>query len=99
MTLEPNATALPTLLTDCVLIGHAKKADVIFTPRQWFAICAHMMNENPVNFFLILFRDKNGEAIQKSFPRRREKADPVGLGHDDWQSEVSDIDWILSNKP
>ena len=68
MTLEPNATALPTLLTDCVLIGHAKKADVIFTPRQWFAICAHMMNENPVNFFLILFRDKNGEAqFKKAF--------------------------------
>jgi hypothetical protein len=43
--------ALPTLLTDCVLVGHAKKADVVFTPRQWFAMCAHMMNENPATFF------------------------------------------------
>ena len=62
MTLELDATALPTLLTDCVIVGHANKADVVFTPRQWFAICAHMMNENPANFFLMLFCNKNGEA-------------------------------------
>ena len=43
--------ALPTLLTDCVLIGHAEKADVVFTPPQWFAMCAHMMNENPNTTF------------------------------------------------
>ena len=68
MTLKLDATALPTLLTDCVIVGHAKKADVVFTPRQWFAICAHMMNENPVNFFLMLFCDKNGEAqFKKAF--------------------------------
>jgi hypothetical protein len=54
--------ALPTLLTDCVLVGHAKKADVVFTPRQWFAMCAHMMNENPANFFLMPYQDKNGAA-------------------------------------
>src|SRR5215831_15799186 len=60
MKLELNATALPTLLTDCVLIGHAKKADVIFTPRQWFAMCAHMMNGNPDNFFLMAYRTNNG---------------------------------------
>lgn len=53
---------LPTLLTDCVLVGHAKKADVVFTPRQWFAMCAHMMNENPANFFLMPYQDKSGEA-------------------------------------
>jgi hypothetical protein len=53
---------LPTLLTDCVLVGHAKKADLIFTPRQWFAMCAHMMNENADNFFLMPYRDKDGKA-------------------------------------
>ena len=52
---------LPTLLTDCVLLGHAKRADVVFTPRQWFAVGAHMMNENPQNFFLMPYV-KNGEA-------------------------------------
>jgi hypothetical protein len=53
---------LPTLLTDCVLVGHARKADVVFTPRQWFAMCAHMMNENPENFFLMPYQDKDGQA-------------------------------------
>jgi hypothetical protein len=52
---------LPTLLTDCVLVGHAKKADVVFTPREWFALCIHMMNKNPSNFFLMPYRDGDGE--------------------------------------
>ena len=52
---------LPSLLTDCVIVGHARKADVVFTPRQFFAIGAHMMNENPPNFFLIPYRDKGGQ--------------------------------------
>ncbi len=25
---------LPSLLTDCVLVGHARKADLVFTPRS-----------------------------------------------------------------
>jgi hypothetical protein len=54
--------SLPTLLTDCVLVGHAKKAGVVFTSRQWFAMCVHMMNENPTNFFLMPYRDKDGKA-------------------------------------
>jgi hypothetical protein len=49
--LELASATLPTLLTDCVLVGHAKKADVVFTSRQWFAICAHMRNKNPANSF------------------------------------------------
>jgi hypothetical protein len=54
--------ALPTLLTDCVIVGHAQKADVVFTPPQWFAMCAHMHNENPDNFFMTPFRGKDGKA-------------------------------------
>jgi hypothetical protein len=54
--------SLPTLFTDCVLVGHARKADVVFTSRQFFAMCAHMMNENPANFFLMPYQDKNGTA-------------------------------------
>jgi hypothetical protein len=60
--LELSSATLPTLLTDCVIVGHAKKADVVFTKRQWFAMCAHMRNENPANFFLMPYRDKNGNA-------------------------------------
>jgi hypothetical protein len=52
---------LPMLLTDCVLVGHARKADLLFTPPQYFAICAHMLNENPANFFLMPYRDKEGQ--------------------------------------
>jgi hypothetical protein len=59
--LELASATLPTLLTDCVLVGHAKKADVVFTPRQWFAMCTHMRNENQANFFLMPYL-KDGQA-------------------------------------
>jgi hypothetical protein len=52
---------LPSLLTDCVLVGHARKADVVFTPRQWFALCVRMMNDNPAGFFLKPYRDNDGQ--------------------------------------
>ena len=54
--------SLPTLLTDCVIVGHACKADVVFTPRQWFALCVRMMNDNPADFFLKPYRDNDGQA-------------------------------------
>jgi hypothetical protein len=60
--LELASATLPTLLTDCVLVGHAKKADVVFTSREWFAMCAHMRNENPANFFLMPYQNKDGNA-------------------------------------
>lgn len=53
---------LPSLLTDCVIVGHAQKADVVFTPAQFFALCAHMMNNNPQNYFLMPYQDKDGKA-------------------------------------
>jgi hypothetical protein len=62
MKLELASAVLPALLTDCVLVGHAKRADIVFTPRQWFAMCIHMMNENPSNFFLMPYKDKNDKA-------------------------------------
>lgn len=62
MTTPLALRALPSLLTDCVIVGHAEKADVIFTPPQYFALCAHMHNENPDNFFLMPYRDKDGKA-------------------------------------
>jgi hypothetical protein len=45
-----------------VIVGHGRKADVVFTPRQFFALCAHMLNENPQNFFLMPHQDENGKA-------------------------------------
>jgi hypothetical protein len=66
--------ALPTLLTDCVLVGHAKRADYVFTSRQFFALAAHMMNGNPANFFLMPYRDKDGSPkFAKAFGADAEK--------------------------
>src|SRR5262245_37075653 len=65
--------ALPTLLTDCVIVGHAKKADVIFTPRQWFALCAHMLNENPQTFFLMAYIKNGQPKFAKSYNVRADK--------------------------
>jgi hypothetical protein len=65
--------SLASLLTDCVIVGHARKADVVFTPRQWFAICMHMHNENPANFFLMPYF-KDGQAkYSKAFKADVEK--------------------------
>jgi hypothetical protein len=59
--LELASATLPTLLTDCVLVGHAKRADVVFTPPQWFAMCFHMRNGNSANFFLMPYLNRDGE--------------------------------------
>ena len=59
--------ALPTLLTDCVILGHAEKADVVFTPPQWFAMCAHMMNNNPQNFFLMPYIEDGKPKFAKAY--------------------------------
>src|SRR6266545_1861944 len=53
---------LPTLATNCVLVGHAQKADVFWTGNEFLALCDHMMNCNEANFFMIPYRDKNGKA-------------------------------------
>jgi hypothetical protein len=68
--------ALPTLLTDCVIVGHAQKADVIFTPRQWFALCIHMLNENPVNFFLMPYLKDGKAKFAKAYNARADERIP-----------------------
>jgi len=68
-----DAAALPTLLTDCVIIGHARRADVVFTARQWFAICMHMLTENPANFFLMPYLKDGHAKYSKAFKADVEK--------------------------
>ena len=53
---------LPTLLTECIIVGHAKKADVIWTKAEFLALCAHMLNENPQDCFMLPYRDEDGTA-------------------------------------
>ena len=51
---------LPTLFSDPVIIDHGSPADAVFTRQQWFAICAHLRNDNSSNCFLIAYRDECG---------------------------------------
>src|SRR6266446_9682844 len=54
------AERLPTLATLPVIIGHAKKADLVWTDEQFRDLCLHMLNGNPDKFFLMPYRDKTG---------------------------------------
>lgn len=45
MTLELDAAALPTLAANCVLVGHAQKADVVWTKTDFVALCDIMRIE------------------------------------------------------
>jgi hypothetical protein len=60
--LELDSAALPTLATNCVIVGHAQKADVVWTRDDFMALCEHMMNGNESNFFLIPYRKEDGTA-------------------------------------
>jgi hypothetical protein len=65
---------LPTFATNCMLVGHAQKADVVWTERDFLALCEHMMNGSEANFFMIPYRDKNGVAkFAKAWKPRAEK--------------------------
>jgi hypothetical protein len=57
----PKFVELPTLRTDPVFLGHAKKADLVWTQQQFTDLCRCMLNENPDNFFLVPYRDKTGK--------------------------------------
>ncbi len=53
-----QANASTPLLTDCLLVGHAKSAALVFAFEQWFALCLHMLQGN--NFFLMPYRRNDG---------------------------------------
>lgn len=60
--LPAMAGDLPQLATLPVIIGHAQKADLVWTDEQFRDLCLHMLNGNPDNFFLMPYRDsKTGE--------------------------------------
>jgi len=67
------AQRLPTLACNAVLVGHAKKADLIWSREDFFAICEHMRNGNEPNFFMIPYRDETG--IPRFVKAKRERAD------------------------
>jgi hypothetical protein len=62
MTLELDAVALPTLATNCVLVGHAQKADIVWSKTDFVALCEIMRNGNDPHFFLIPYQKEDGSA-------------------------------------
>jgi hypothetical protein len=60
---------LPTLANHCFIVGHAKRADVIWSEGDFLALCEHMLNENPPNHFLAAWIE-NGEAKFAKAPIR-----------------------------
>lgn len=55
---KPVAPRLPSLSNGCVIVGEAKRADLIWSAGDFLALCEHMHNDNPLNFFLSVWRDK-----------------------------------------
>jgi hypothetical protein len=62
MTLELDAAALPTIATNCVLIGHGQRADVVWTKTDFVALCEIMRNRNDSHFFMIPYQREDGTA-------------------------------------
>jgi hypothetical protein len=60
--LELDAAALPTLAANCVLIGHAQRADVVWTKTDFVALCEIMRNGNDRHFFMIPYQKEDGSA-------------------------------------
>jgi hypothetical protein len=74
MTLELDSSALPTLATNCVLVGHAQKADVVWTKQDFVGLCEIMRNGNDPHFFMIPYQKEDGTAhFAKAKKARAEK--------------------------
>ena len=53
-----NAVRLPTLANHCFIVGEARRADVIWSEGDFKALCEHMLNDNPPDYFLSAWIDK-----------------------------------------
>ncbi len=70
------------LATNCVLIGHCDRADVVWTGTEFRTLCEHMLNGNSQTDFMLVYRDQEnrpkfakanryatGRAIRQNFLR------------------------------
>jgi hypothetical protein len=68
--LPDAARRLPTLANHCFIVGEAKRADVIWSEGDFLALCEHMLNDNPPDYFLAAWIDKaSGQARFAKAPR------------------------------
>jgi hypothetical protein len=49
------------LATNCVLIGHCDKADVVWTWTEFRTLCEHMLNGNSQTDFMLVYRDDENQ--------------------------------------
>jgi hypothetical protein len=65
-----SSTRLPTLANHCFIVGEGKRADVIWSEGDFKALCEHMLNENPPDYFLSAWIDEaSGQARFAKAPR------------------------------
>lgn len=46
------------LRTTPFMVGHERKADVVWSQPEFLSLCRHMMNGNEPDFFMLAFRDR-----------------------------------------
>src|SRR4051812_14548664 len=46
------------LATNCVLIGHRDRADVVWTRTEFLTLCEHMLNGNSQTDFMLVYCDQ-----------------------------------------
>src|SRR5436190_13569970 len=62
---------LPKLANNCFIVGEAKRADVIWSEGDFLALCEHMLNDNPPDYFLSAWIDEaSGQARFAKAPQR-----------------------------
>ena len=70
-----NAGRLPTLANHCFIVGEAKRADVIWSEGDFKALCEHMLNDNPPDYFLSAWIDKASAQARFAKAPRWSRAD------------------------
>ena len=70
-----NTGRLPTLANHCFIVGEAKRADVIWSEGDFKALCEHMLNENPPDYFLSAWIDKASAQARFAKAPRWSRAD------------------------
>jgi hypothetical protein len=66
---------LPRLANHCFIVGEAKRADVIWSEGDFLALCEHMLNDNPPDYFLSAWIDKTSGRARFAKAPRRSRAD------------------------
>lgn len=59
---QRESEAPAPLATTPFVIGHERRADVVWTRHEFLSLCGHMLNGNEPDFFMLAFRDKEGSA-------------------------------------